>query len=150
LAAHLTNDSPLETAVSALRRAMRRRTILTGMGSSLVACYPAFLRLLAAGHAVTWIDLSELLHWGGAQIGADTLLGLVSQWGETVEAVRLLERFSIAGPILAVTNAPASTLARRATYVVPIYAGPEQTVATKSYVTSLLALFLLVERLLDT
>ena len=38
-------------------------------------------------------------------------------------------------------------LAQRATYVVPLYAGPEQTVATKSYTTSLLALALLAGRL---
>jgi glucosamine--fructose-6-phosphate aminotransferase (isomerizing) len=146
LRAHVATGSQLDAAVCGLQQAQLRRIVLTGMGSSFFACYPAFLRLFEAGFAVSWIELSELLHWGG-DIGRATALVLVSQSGETVEAVRLLADRSIAGPIVAVTNTLDSTLVQRATYVVPLYAGPEQTVATKSYTTSLLALALLAGRL---
>jgi glutamine---fructose-6-phosphate transaminase (isomerizing) len=148
LQTHMSPGSPLEEAVRAIARARPRRIVLSGMGSSLFACYPAFLRLFDAGFAVTWIELAELLHWGASKLDRDALLVLVSQSGETIELLRLLADHRPGGLILAVTNTPDSTLARQATYVVPIGAGLEQAIATKTYTTSLLALWLLAERIL--
>lgn len=144
---HLEPDSALDRAVIHTLQARPRRIILTGMGSSFFAAYPAFLRLLAAGFAVSWIELSELLHYGGDQHDPEILYVIISQSGETVEVVRLLEDHQPAGSIIAVTNGLESTLARRATIVLPTGAGPEQSVATKTYTTALLALTLFSERL---
>src|SRR5207249_4456154 len=44
LRAHMAPASPLEDAVRAIERSRPRRIVLSGMGSSLFACYPAFLR----------------------------------------------------------------------------------------------------------
>jgi glutamine---fructose-6-phosphate transaminase (isomerizing) len=147
LKAHLEPGSPMETAVHGILQMRPRRIILTGMGSSLFASYPAYLRLLGSGAAAIWIDLSELLHYASGQIGPDTLLVIVSQSGETVEALRLLEDRRVAASVLAVTNASDSTLARSARWVIQSGAGPELTVATKTYSASLLALTILAERL---
>jgi glucosamine--fructose-6-phosphate aminotransferase (isomerizing) len=144
---HLAPDSPLDAAVQGILELRPRRIILTGMGSSLFAAYPAYLRLLGAGLAAIWIELSELLHYASGQIGADTLLIIVSQSGETVEALRLLEDRRLAGAILAITNTAESTLAKHARWVVTTGAGPERTVATKTYTAALLALTILAERL---
>lgn len=146
LQGHLAPDSALNRAVQAILQQRPRRIVLTGMGSSLFAAYPAYLRLLNAGLAVTWIELSELLHYASGQVGADTLLVVVSQSGETVEALRLLESHQPAA-LLAVTNNAEGTLAKRAQWVVMTGAGPEATVATKTYSTALLALSILAARL---
>jgi glucosamine--fructose-6-phosphate aminotransferase (isomerizing) len=127
-----------------------RRIILTGMGSSLFAAYPAYLRLLQAGLAAIWIELSELLHYAGRQIGPDTLLVVISQSGETVEALRLLEELHPSGSLLAITNNADSTLAGQARWVIATGAGAERSIATKTYTTSLLALTMLAARIAGT
>ncbi|MEN9938160.1 MAG: hypothetical protein RLZZ387_4739 [Chloroflexota bacterium] len=142
--AHLATGSQLMAAAQALAAHRPGRVLLAGMGSSSFATYPALLRLQAAGFNASQVELSELLHFGGP-LGEDTMLVVVSQSGETVEAVRLLEQCPPAGPLVAITNSPASTLARAATYVVETRAGRELTVASKTYTTALLALTLLAE-----
>lgn len=142
--AHLAPGSALAEAAGTLAAYRGRRVLIAGMGSSSFAPYPALLRLQAAGFAAAQVELAELLHFGGS-LDADTLLVVVSQSGETVEAVRLLDRRPPAGPIIAVTNTPASTLGRAATHVVATLAGDEKTVATRTYTTALLALSLMAE-----
>ncbi|GAB4115105.1 MAG: SIS domain-containing protein [Roseiflexaceae bacterium] len=144
---HLEPGSPIDQAVQGILQMRPRRIILTGMGSSFFSAYPAYLRLLGSGSAAIWIELAELLHYAGGQIGPDTLLVIISQSGETVEAVRLLEDRRPSAAILAITNNPNSTLARQARWVITTGAGEERTVATKTYTAALLALTILAERL---
>lgn len=147
LQGHLHPESAMDTAVQGILQMHPRRIILTGMGSSLFAAYPAYLRLLGAGLAAIWIELSELLHYAGGQIGPDTLLVIVSQSGETVEALRLLADRRPTGSMLAITNNAESTLAANARWVITTGAGPERSVATKTYTAALLALTILAERI---
>jgi glucosamine--fructose-6-phosphate aminotransferase (isomerizing) len=144
--AHLMPDSALEAAVALARQHAPRRIIFTGMGSSHFAAYPAFLHLFAAGLPAVWVELADLLHYGG-KIGRDTLLVITSQSGETIEARRLLTERVIEGPVIAVTNAAESTLARHAQAVILTGAGQEISVATRTYTTAQLALTLLAERI---
>lgn len=141
---HLSPGSSLAAAAATLASFREKRVLLAGMGSSSFACYPPALRLQAAGWNAAQVELAELLHFGG-ELGPDTLLVLVSQSGETVEARRLLERRPPQGPIIAVTNSPQSTLGRAAAHVIHTGAGDEKTVATRTYTTALLALSLLAE-----
>jgi fructoselysine-6-P-deglycase FrlB-like protein len=150
LHAHLAPNGPLDSAVRGALEMRPRRIILTGMGSSLFAAYPAYLRLLQAGLAAIWIELSELLHYAGRQIGPDTLLVVISQSGETVEALRLLEELHPSGSLLAITNNADSTLAGQARWVIATGAGAERSIATKTYTTSLLALTMLAARIAGT
>ncbi len=147
---HLHPESAIDIAVQGILQMRPRRMILTGMGSSLFAAYPAYLRLLGAGLAAIWIELSELLHYASGQIGPDTLLVVVSQSGETVEALRLLADRRPSGSVLAITNNAESTLAKNAHWVITTGAGPELTVATKTYCAALLALTILAERIVGT
>ena len=143
---HLTKDSALDVAARGVMEMRPRRIVLTGMGSSLFASYGAYLHLLNVGLGAIWIPLSELLHYAAGQIGPDTLIIVVSQSGETIEALRLLaDRRPNA--ILAVTNNAASTLAKEARWVIPSCAGPEQSVATRTYTCALLALTVLAGRI---
>lgn len=143
---HLTKDCPLDVAARGVMEMRPRRIVLTGMGSSLFASYAAYLHLLNVGLGAIWIPLAELLHYAAGQIGPDTLIIVVSQSGETVEALRLLADRR-PNTILAVTNNTESTLAREARWVIPTGAGPELSVATRTYTCSLLALTLLAGRI---
>lgn len=147
LRTHLAAGSQLEAAAKAIRDAAPRRIIITGMGSSFYSAYPAMLKLFAAGLPITHIELSELLHFGHHALTRDTALIVISQSGETIEAVRLLNDRHPQSLLIAVTNNPNGTLARHAAHVVPHLAGSERAVATKTYTTSLLALHVLASRI---
>lgn len=69
-----------------------------------------------------------------------TLCLAVSQSGETADVLRALENRHSDGPVLALTNNPYSTLARRADAYVSCSAGPEIGVAaTKTFVCQVIA-----------
>jgi glucosamine--fructose-6-phosphate aminotransferase (isomerizing) len=140
-AAALAADAALMAEVAA--RAARDRlqhVVITGMGGSYFAGLPLWLRLAAAGRPATLIDTAELLHSAPALLTPRALLVLISQSGETVEAVRLLERAGGRAPLVAVTNGRDNTVARAADYSLATAAGAERSVSGKSYVTSLLVL----------
>ena len=118
------------------------RIILTGMGSSLNALYPSYLRLVSAGFPVWHEDTAELLINIGGRIKGKTLLWIASQSGESAEVTQLLNELdSISGDttILGFTNYPESNLGSRSDFVFNILCGPENTVSTKSYLNTLLA-----------
>jgi glucosamine--fructose-6-phosphate aminotransferase (isomerizing) len=148
LAALLASDPA--RGVRSLDLAAFRRVILSGMGASHYATYPAWLSLVQAGVPAWWIEADELLHHARELIGPDTLLWLTSQSGYSAEVQALLEaREGDRGQALvAVTNDPASPLAAAADVLVDIRAGHEETVSTKSYVNSLVAALLLAHAFL--
>jgi glutamine---fructose-6-phosphate transaminase (isomerizing) len=117
-----------------------RHLIFTGMGSSYDACYPAVTELAQAGIAATMIDAAELLHFRGAILGPDAVLVAVSQSGESAEVVRVVDRAIGATDrpfLVAVTNGPENTLARRADRVLDTRAGEESGPSTMTFAGSL-------------
>jgi glucosamine--fructose-6-phosphate aminotransferase (isomerizing) len=117
--------------------------VFTGMGSSLFAAYPAQAYLTGLGiRAIVW-ETAELLHHHLKFLAPDTLLVIVSQSGETVEVVRLLERLPDEVSVLAVTNVEASPLARRARLLLPMMAGSQTAVSTKTYMCAVAVLMYL-------
>jgi glucosamine--fructose-6-phosphate aminotransferase (isomerizing) len=86
-----------------------------------------------------WIETAELLHYRMAQITPRTMLWVISQSGASVEIVRLMEAIKTAPPdyFLGITNNMASLLAQQCSVTLPLSAGDEFTVSTKTYVTSL-------------
>ncbi len=120
-----------------LRSGRFRRVVLTGMGTSLHALYPLHLALSEQGHASFLHETSELLLGFGPLRARDTLLVAVSQSGESAEIVGLMNHAAAFGHVVAVTNNPASSLGRAAGTVLPIQAGPENTVSCKTYINTL-------------
>jgi glucosamine--fructose-6-phosphate aminotransferase (isomerizing) len=110
------------------------------MGGSHHAAVPLWLRLAAAGRPATLIDTAELLHTAPRLVTPRSLLVMVTQSGETIEAVRLLERVGGRAPLVAVTNGRDNTVARAADFSLATAAGAERSVSGKSYVAGLLAL----------
>jgi len=116
------------------------RVVLTGMGSSLHALYPLYLRLSAARRPCWLIETSELIHYGSDLLAEGTLVVAVSQSGASAEIARLAERWSNRLPIIAVTNSAASPLAVSAAAALVTKAGDEAAVSSKTYVAALVAL----------
>ncbi len=118
-----------------------RRLILSGMGSSLFACYPLSNYLAAHGIASAVLDTAELLHYQ-QPAWQNAVVILVSRSGESVEVVKLLPSLH-AATIIGITNEPDSTLARRAQHVVLMASCPDQAVAVQTYTATLATLYLL-------
>jgi glucosamine--fructose-6-phosphate aminotransferase (isomerizing) len=135
----------LEPISQRLKNRSFDRIIVTGMGSSCYASYPAYLQLATLPIPVLFINTAELLHYSSGQIGSRTLLWLNSQSGRSAELVNLLERIQTSPPayILASINDETSPVASAADVCVQICAGPEATVSTKTY-TNMLAINLLI------
>jgi glutamine---fructose-6-phosphate transaminase (isomerizing) len=135
-------DSSLDSAALGLlgRLPGFDRIVLTGMGASLHAQYPAFLMLASAGLPVWHIETAELLGEAGGLITPDTLLWVTSQSGRSAETTALLERVPARRPaVLGFTNDAASPLAESADAIVELHSGREQAVGTRSYLNSLAA-----------
>ncbi len=138
--------SPGAIPTKALRRLVSGwppTVVFTGMGSSLFAAYPAQVFLSSLGiRSVVW-ETAELLHFHQKWLGPDTLLVAVSQSGETVEILRLLEGLPTQAKVLAVANVESSTLARRASLLLPMMADRQTTVSTKTYTCAVAVLMYL-------
>jgi len=117
--------------------------VFTGMGSSLFAAYPAQAYLTEHNvRALVW-ETAELVHHHLKVLRGDTLLVVVSQSGQTAEVVRLLESLPPKARVLAVTNVEASPLAKCAKLLLPMMAGPQAAVSTKTYTCSVAVLMYL-------
>jgi glucosamine--fructose-6-phosphate aminotransferase (isomerizing) len=135
-------DSPFDAAALTLLRRLPSfdRIVLTGMGASLHASYPAFLALAAAGLPVWHVEAAELLGAAAGLITRATLLWITSQSGRSAEITALLGRLPARRPaVLGLTSDTASPLAQSADAVIELHCGAEHAVGTRSYVNSLAA-----------
>ena len=116
-----------------------KRIILTGHGSSFNSLYPAYLKLCANFLPVMLWQTAELVHYGFNQVDSGTLLCVNSQSGRSAEIVHLVEKISEKRPgyLLALTNAPSSTLGSSADGILQLHAGEEHGVAVKTYMNAL-------------
>jgi glutamine---fructose-6-phosphate transaminase (isomerizing) len=117
------------------------RIIITGMGSSLNAAYPAAIRLCDLSAAVQYINAAELLHYTNKMIGDRSLLWMNSQSGRSAELVHLLDHLKTLNTkpasILTFVNDGTSPMASHAEVCLEIHAGLEATVSTKTYINML-------------
>jgi glucosamine--fructose-6-phosphate aminotransferase (isomerizing) len=91
------------------------------------------------------VDLASEFRYRDAVVGPETLVVAVSQSGETADTIGAVKAAKLKGcPILTITNVVGSALAREATGVLSMHAGPEIGVAsTKAFVTMIVSSFLL-------
>lgn len=115
------------------------RILISGMGSSYYAAYPALVELSGQSVPVQLVNAAELLHSLNGIIGPRSLLWLNSQSGRSAELVNLLERIKWQPParLLTFVNDVSSPMGERADVCVPVRAGEEATVSTKTYVNML-------------
>ena len=91
------------------------------------------------------VDLGSEFRYRDAMVGPETLVIALSQSGETADTLGAVKAARLKGcPILAITNVVGSALAREATGVLYMHAGPEIGVAsTKAFSTMIVATYLL-------
>ena len=101
----LENYSPnaLYDIHNRLRRGDIDQIILSGMGSSYYAAFPALIQLASQATPVQLINAAELLHSLNGMIGTRSLLWLNSQSGRSAELVHLLEHIKTAPPACTLT-----------------------------------------------
>lgn len=140
-----------ERALTALRGAGGpgpRRIVLCGMGSSYFASVGAAAALRRWGLPAAAALASELLYDGGPDPEPGDWLVAVSQSGESVEVVRLLERLASRDvTVLAVTSRDGNPVAGMSRAVLTLETPPDHGVAVKSFGASLLTLLYLGNRL---
>lgn len=149
------------------QRILDRRADVAAVGRTIAASPPRFVLFAARGtsdHAALYakyltevllrlpaglVSPSTITAYGARPDWRGTLLIVVSQSGASPDLVHTLEEGRRGGAVtLAVTNDPASPLARAAQLHLDVSAGPERAVAaTKSYTAQLLTLFLLIDHL---
>lgn len=149
------------------RRILDRRAEVAAVARSINASQPRFVLFAARGtsdHAALYakyltevllrrpaglVSPSTITVYGARPDLRGTLLVVVSQSGASPDLIKTLEEARRGGAVtLAVTNDPASPLARAAQLHLDVSAGAERAVAaTKSYTAQLLTLYLLVEHL---
>ncbi|MDP9301351.1 MAG: SIS domain-containing protein, partial [Actinomycetota bacterium] len=132
-----------EALEAAAAPARRGRIVLSGMGSSYDACYPAVTALAAAGVATLMLDAAELLHFRLPILRDEDLLVLVSQSGESAETVGVARALrGAAGPprIACVSNGTGNTLASLADVALDTRAGEEAGPSTMTFVCALTVL----------
>lgn len=123
--------------------------VFVGMGSSLYA--PLAITPFLNRHGVaTYIqEAGELYHYGLSGIPSEATLIAVSQSGESVETKRVVEQLKGGFKIVGVTNNLESSIARGSDLILPIFAGAEAAASTKTFVASILALYLASKALLN-
>lgn len=146
VAGHYTADgAPTLAAVRSLA-AGAPMVVLTGMGSSLSAAGPAAARIVGRLPAVA-TEAGELLHYGLDAVPPGALVVLVSQSGRSAETLAVAQRLHARGDVqvVAVTNDPDGPVAALAARTLPILAGSEATVATKTFMATFAVLDLLAD-----
>ena len=133
------DPAPLALLAKAIRNNDFDRILITGMGGSLYASYPVWLTLANAGLPALCVDTAELIHHTPGLVTSKTLLWVVSQSGKSAEIISVIDFGRIQKPaaVIATVNDLESPLAKAAQVKIPINAGAEHTVSTRTYVNSL-------------
>jgi glutamine---fructose-6-phosphate transaminase (isomerizing) len=137
-------DGQLVTPDLGLDLASLRHVVFLACGTSWHAALlgKRFLETLARVHVE--VDISSEYRYRNPVMSGDTLVVAISQSGETADTlagVRLAKSKFL--PVVGLVNVVTSTIAREASGVMPLLAGPEIGVAsTKAYTAQVMALFL--------
>jgi glutamine---fructose-6-phosphate transaminase (isomerizing) len=117
--------------------------MLTGMGASFHACAITATAMREAGRLVGVLEATELLATPKELLRTFDTVVYASQSGDSAEVVPLLEQLGAFTLTAGITNNTQSKLGTRAGIVLPLAAGDESFVATKTYVHSLVLTWLL-------
>jgi arabinose-5-phosphate isomerase len=110
-------DARFDRAVE-LIAACRGKVVVTGIGKSGLICRKIAATLASTGTAATFLHAAEAVHGDFGIVGKGDVVIAVSYSGEVEEVLRLLPMFKRHDlAVIAVTGAPASTLARAADVV---------------------------------
>lgn len=123
------------------------RVILTGMGSSLYAadCIRSYL----TEHGVPALSFSshELSRYQFNQIDQKTLVVAISQSGNSAEVIELVEKAKKVTKVVGIYNNEDCSLQKLSDFPLPINAGKEVSITSKTYEITMLILNILARKL---
>lgn len=125
------------------------RVIFTGMGSSLYACKSVPSLFKNSKFEAFAYDSYDLKHYNSHLITDKTLLVCVSQSGNSWEINELLEAIETDPVVVGLYNYQDCLLAPKTANILPINAGKEVCITSKTYQASILILNILSHYLLD-
>jgi glucosamine--fructose-6-phosphate aminotransferase (isomerizing) len=117
--------------------------LLAGMGASLHAAQAIVPYFHSLGIPAASVESADLVFYSGMLLRGGAPLVFISQSGASAEVTALLGEPMEVTMLVAVTNDEQSLLARRAHTILPILAGAESGLATKTYVNTLALLWML-------
>jgi glucosamine--fructose-6-phosphate aminotransferase (isomerizing) len=120
--------------------------LFLGMGASHHSGLIAAHGLRQRGQRTLALEATEAIYGEASALEQAGGVVYISQSGASGEVLPLLDRLPAGAHITALTNDGHSPLARRAQTVLPLLAGDEQTVATKTLTNSLAVLWLLSQQ----
>jgi glucosamine--fructose-6-phosphate aminotransferase (isomerizing) len=137
----------LEAAYS-LREASK--IVITAIGASLHSAYPLHYALTGRGMNCSIVEIAELLHYQ-SRTCAGAVVVIFSRSGESIEVVKLLEKLKgVASRVIALTNEPGSTVAKKADITIFVDSLPDEIVAVQSYTGGVAAGLLLAGAVEDS
>jgi glucosamine--fructose-6-phosphate aminotransferase (isomerizing) len=113
------------------------------MGASLHAAQATALHFHNLDVAAQAVEATDLVFYSRTLLRVGSPLVFVSQSGASAEVAAVIADLPAEAALVAVTNNLDSPLAQRAQLALPILAGAESGVATKTYVNTLATLWLL-------
>lgn len=116
--------------------------VFSGMGTSEVVAESILPKLASQGLDAIALDAGEMLHYPRYLSGMQVV---ISQSGESAETKKVAEKLAQTRGFFSVTNNPASSIATWAELDLPMLAGEETAISTKTYINSLGVLFLMAE-----
>lgn len=126
------------------------KIIFTGMGSSFSSCMNPGKVLMNHGIPCQVIVTSDLLYYQIDMIEKDDLVVIVSQSGESGEIVDLIRRMDADVHVVAFTNKADSTLGKRGKECFILNVRDELAVSTRTYLSSVILLYMFQESFLGT
>jgi glutamine---fructose-6-phosphate transaminase (isomerizing) len=117
--------------------------IFTGMGASYHTAWIAALHLNHLGRPALSYEASDLVNYAAKTIpvySPNTLI-YISQSGESGEVGQTLRTIPLTTRLIGLTNDPDSQLGRAASLLLPLHAGPEEWIASKTYLNTLALLW---------
>ena len=138
----------LEEFVKLYRHGGYKRIVFSGMGSSYYAPFSVVGKLTENGIPAFVINAAEL---SGPQLGLiekDTLLVAVSQSGNSLETVNLVNRLD-RDDIVGVCNVMDSPMAQKCRIILPILSGTEKFISSKSYLNTVAVLMMMTAALIN-
>jgi glutamine---fructose-6-phosphate transaminase (isomerizing) len=136
----------LKEAGRMVRACTQGELTFTGMGTSQFA--PEVIREKVARvcqrHLMV-LDAGEFLHYSMPGVKKADLLFALSQSGESIEPKQIVEALAGRVPLVALTNNLESTMGRKADLALPMLAGAEASISTKTYTNTVGLLLLLGE-----
>jgi glucosamine--fructose-6-phosphate aminotransferase (isomerizing) len=125
----------------------RYEVLFSGMGTSAMAPLLIRARLAARGIKVRTIDSGEWLHYGEVDPASQGSVVLISQSGESAEVRGLVQKGIAGAQYVAITNNEMSVVGKGSSLCLPLCAGEEAAISTKTYTNTLAILHLMASAL---